>query len=177
MNPRAPVDRPLPATWSVRSGRDAYLAENGFTLAGYDAPTSEAALLGMRFRVPNPPRHRWALMLHDLHHVATGYGTDSAGEGEISAWELRGGMRALGLYTGSIVLSIALLGLLVAPLRTLRAFLAGGRAHSLFKLDDVPYEALLELSIGELRARLALPPDGLNTRPRRLYAFAPTQQR
>jgi hypothetical protein len=133
-------------------------------VASYDAPTSEGALFGLRFRVPNPPRHRWALMLHDLHHVATGYGTDSVGEAEISAWELRGGVRALGLYTGSIVLSAALLGLLLAPLRTLR-------------LDDVPYEALLELSIGELRARLALPPDGLNRRPRRLYTFAPTQQR
>jgi hypothetical protein len=31
----------------VRDARDAYLAENGFTLAGYDAAWTEASLLGV----------------------------------------------------------------------------------------------------------------------------------
>ena len=115
-------------------------------------------------------------MRHDLHHVATGYGTDYAGEGEISAWELRRGIRALGLYTGSIVLSVALLGLLVAPLRTLRAFIAGGRAASLFTHGGLPYDAVLSLSIAELRAHLNLPEQGLCDRPRGLSSLASAPQ-
>jgi hypothetical protein len=177
MDTSAVLDHPLPASWSVAAGRAAYLAENGFSVMAYDAPTTEAArLFGVRFSVPNTPRHRWALLRHDLHHVATGYGTDYTGEAEISAWELRSGIRALGLYTGSIVLSVALLGLLIAPLRTLRAFLAGGRAQSLFRHGGLPYDALLSLSIAELRAYLNLPEQGLCDRPRRLSALASAPQ-
>ena len=74
--------RPLPADWTVRRARDAYLEENGFTVAAYDAPRTPANILGFTFSVPNPPRHRAAIMLHDLHHVATGFGTDLRGEGD-----------------------------------------------------------------------------------------------
>jgi hypothetical protein len=165
--------QPLPAAWSVRAGRDAYLTENGFTLESYDAPSTQGVLLGIAFHVPNTPRHRWAIMRHDLHHVATGYGTDLAGEAEISAWELRGGLRSLGLFTGAIVTGAALLGLLIAPLRTWRAFQAGHAGRSLFVQDGLPYEALLELEVGELRRQLGLPERGLSTRARASHALVP----
>jgi len=83
------------ASTSVRAGRDAYLDENGFTVAAYDEPRTQASFFGLDFSIPNTPAHRRAIVLHDLHHVATGYGTDLAGEGEISAWELRAGLRGL----------------------------------------------------------------------------------
>jgi len=86
-----PRTAPVPASWTVRQARDAYLAENGFTLAAYDAPRTEASFFWFHFSVPNTPVHRWAIQMHDLHHVATGYGTDTVGEGEISAWEARRG--------------------------------------------------------------------------------------
>lgn len=101
----ASCEQPLPSNWSVEQGLNAYLEENGFTVKAYDAPRTPASFLGLRFSVPNTPRHRWAIMLHDLHHVATGYGTDPAGEGQISAWECRRGLRPLGLYVGSIGVS------------------------------------------------------------------------
>jgi hypothetical protein len=164
--------RPLPAELGVEQARDAYLAENGFTLAGYEAPRTEASLLGIAFSVPNTPHHAWAIRLHDLHHVATGFGTDHAGEAEISAWEARRGLRALGLYVGSIVVAGALFGLLVAPRRTLRAWRVSGRARSLFNDDRLSYEALLALSVGELRQQLGLPRDGLATQPRALHGLA-----
>src|SRR5438105_15281405 len=104
-----------PAEWTVRQARDAYLAENGFTVDAYDAKWTDGSFLGIKLVVPNTPRHRWAIMRHDLHHVATGYGTDIVGEAEISAWELRRGLRGLGLYVGTIVTSIALFGLVRAP--------------------------------------------------------------
>ena len=97
---------------------------------------------------------------------------DLAGEAEISAWELRGGLRPLGLYTGAIVTGGALLGLLIAPRRTWRAFQAGRSGRSLFVRDGLPYEALLELEVGELREQLGVPERGLNTLPRASHALA-----
>lgn len=166
-------DLPLPESWSVREGRDAYLAENAFTVESYDAKWTPASLLGVAFSVPNTARHRFGIMMHDLHHVATGYGTDPAGEGEISAWELRRGVRALGLYTGSIVVTGALVGLLVAPRRTLRAWRAsGGPGPSLFHGPHA-YDALLALSVAELRRILELEPGGLAETRRELHSLAP----
>lgn len=163
---------PLPASLSVRDGRAAYLAENGFTVGAYDAKWTEATLLGLPVRVPNTPRHAWAIRLHDLHHVATGFGTDLVGEGEISAWELRGGLGHLDLYVRGIVASLAAVGWLIAPRRTHQACRQPGR--NLFSYDGEP-DALLELSIGELRARLGLPCDGVQQGERRLHARAPVQ--
>jgi hypothetical protein len=173
--PLARLDAPIPASWSVRQGRDAYLAENGFPLADYDAVRTPASLLGVKFSVPNTPAHRRAIMQHDLHHVATGYGTDPTGEGEISAWEARSGMGPLDLYVSGLVLTGVVLGVLIAPLRTLAAWRAARSARGLFALDDADYEALLSLSVAELRARLGVPVEGLVRRPRRLHSTAPSR--
>src|SRR5438552_3722467 len=141
--PSHSMERPLVSTLSVNEGRDAYLRENGFTVAAYQERWTEASYSGFRFSVPNTPRHRWAIRLHDLHHVATGYGTDPVGEGEISAWELRRGIRPLGLYVGAIVLGGALLGLALAPRRTLAAWrAAGSKRDSLFHGGEHDYDRL-----------------------------------
>ena len=166
-------DEPLPSSWTVKRARDAYLEENGFTVESYDAPRTPASFLGIRFSVPNTPRHRWAIMLHDLHHVATGYGTDPRGEGELSAWECRRGLRPLGLYVGLIVISGVLLGLITAPRRTLRAWQASTGGLSLFHETDHSYEELLCLKTGDLRRLLELPVSGLSDRRRGLHSLAP----
>jgi hypothetical protein len=169
----SPALSPLPAALAVEQGRDAYLAENGFTVEAYDAKWTEASFLGVKLRVPNTRHHAWAIQLHDLHHVATGYGTDLVGEGEISAWELRRGLRGLGLYVGTIVLTGAAMGMLFAPRRTLRAWRASrGGGSSLFQ-GKRPYAELLAMSVGELRAELGVPDGGLADQPRRLHAYAP----
>lgn len=167
---------PYPPQWTVREGLAVYLQENGFTQAAYDEPWTAAALFGLRFRVPNPPGHRRAIMLHDLHHVATGFGTDPAGEGEISAWEFRGGLRGLDLYVRTIVTGGLLLGLALAPWRTIRAMRTSSR-RNLFALDAGEYDALLDLTIGELRERLDIAPSGLADRPRGLHWDAPRHWR
>jgi hypothetical protein len=169
----APRTAPIPAHWTVRDGRDAYLAENGFRVEHYDAKRTPASFLGVRFSVPNTPAHRRAIMQHDLHHVATGFGTDPAGEGEISAWEARNGVRYLNAYVATLVLTGIALGAVFSPLRTLDAWRAGGRARPLFDRDDASYAALLELSVAELRDQLGVPRNGLAQRPRRLHSTAP----
>jgi hypothetical protein len=174
--PRVPAmdsGSPLPATMSVRRGRDAYLAENGFTVAAYEDRWTKASFFGIPMWVPNTKAHRRAIMMHDLHHVATGYGTDLTGEAEISAWELRRGLSGLDLYVGSIVTMGAVMGLFKAPRRTLRAFRhSKGKTSSLFRRDR-SYDALLDMTVGELRAELELPQEGLAEEPRRLHDFAP----
>jgi hypothetical protein len=163
------------ASVSAVDGRDAYLSENGFTASAYEAEWVEVSLFGASFRTPSTRRRRWALRLHDLHHVVTGFGTDLVGEAEISAWELRRGLRGLGLYIGVIIVGVAALGLFVAPRRTLRAWRASRATGSLFQTQR-DYEVLLGMSVGELRRELGVPEGGLAVEPRRLHARAPKRE-
>jgi hypothetical protein len=166
------LEHPYSDEMSVRVALHAYLDENGFTVEAYDDKWTEATIVGIPVKVPNNARHRWAIMLHDLHHVATGYGTDHVGEGEVSAWEMRGGLRALGLYVGSIVTAGTMFGLLLAPRRTRSAWKAASGHPSLFGRND-DYEGLLAMNVGELRAALGVPLGGISTAPRKLHSRAP----
>ena len=163
---------PLPATLTVREARDAYLQENGFTVEAYEASWTPASLFGIPFSVPNTAKHRVAIMWHDLHHVATGFGTDLAGEAEISAWEARNGLRGVGLYVTFLVVGLAKLGLLVAPRRTVRAWGEARGGRNLFR-SKLTYEEVLALTVGELRALLGVPERGLATGIRELHSRAP----
>jgi len=154
----------------VLEGRDRYLAANGFTVDGYTAPTFELNFLGRKVAFKNPPARQRAVPLHDLHHVVTGYGTDFTGEAEIGAWELRAGCNTLFLYY--INGMAALVGLLIAPLRTLRAFRRARSQRSLY-VDDLTYERALAMSVGELRARLGIPEGGQADRPAGIHRDAP----
>lgn len=176
--PGASRNKPLPFDWTVESGLEAYLEENGFKKESYDAARTPVTFWRINFSVPNPPKHRWAIMLHDLHHVATGFGTDSAGEGQLSAWECRKGLRPLGFYVGSIVFSGFLLGLLVAPVKTTKAWRSSKSGKSLFVLTDYSYEDLLAMKIQELRGLLEIEKDGLFQEGRRgLHSGAPEKRR
>lgn len=168
-----PVFARISAASTVRAGRDAYLAENGFTLASYDEAWVKVAFPGITITIPNTRKRQRAVRWHDLHHVLTRYGTDNAGEGEISAWELRRGLRGLGIYVSAIVLGGTALGLLIAPRRTLQAWRDSGRGQAnLFNRDLAEYERVLDLTIGELREQLGIPTQGLAT-ARALHVAAP----
>ncbi len=163
---------PLSPTLNARDARDLYLAENGFTVEAYDAKWTDASFFGIAFRIPNTKRHADAIKLHDLHHVATGYGTDLVGEGEISAWEFQRGVAALGPYVGTIVTMGFAAGLILAPRRTVAAFRAAHAEASLFHSTKT-YDALLAMTVGELRDELGVPRHGIATAPRKLHSFAP----
>jgi hypothetical protein len=158
---RFPLHEPLPPELSVAAGLEAYLAENGFDRALYDAAWTPASLFGIPVPVPNTPKHRFAIMRHDLHHVATGFGTDPVGEAEISAWEARRGFGRIGLYTTGIVSGLVLLGLVLSPKRTIVALRGGRSSKGNLFASDVPYETLLSWTVGELRSHLGLPDRGL----------------
>jgi hypothetical protein len=162
---------PLPASLSVQAARDLYLAENGFTVAEYSARWTSATFLGIPLLVLNTKTHAWGIMLHDLHHLATGYGTDLRGEGEISVWEARGKLASLGLYTGSIVLTGVTFGWLLSPSR-MKAASRAPQKRNLFD-RSLHYDSLLAMTVGELRGLLGIPEAGVFRGTRELHARAP----
>src|SRR3954464_4697912 len=97
------LERPLPGNLTVLEARDQYLRENGFSAELYDAKGSKVNVLGFEVYRPLTADASRGIRRHDLHHVATGYGTDFVGEAEVSAWELGRGLTGLGLYVRLIV--------------------------------------------------------------------------
>lgn len=148
---------PPAAETRVRAARDAYLAASGLSASQYDAPRFELRLMGLRCFFPNPPARRRALPLHDLHHVATGYGGGLGGEAQIGAWELRCGCPNAAAFVLDAL--AVMLGCWVAPARTWRAWRRARGQRTLYRHGRA-VEELLDLSVGELRLLLGLPLGG-----------------
>ena len=143
-----------PASPTVREARDRFLTAYGLGASTYTDPRFVLHLGPWKIRTPNPG----LLPLHDLHHVATGFGSGLAGEAEISAFELRtgwGNLMILGLCLGAVSI-----GLLIWPRRIWRAWIRSRGAHGLYKYGgDV--EKLLDMTVTELRSSLDIPLDGI----------------
>jgi len=150
-----------PPEITMREGRDRYLAENGFTMGTYTEDwTRIPVMFGIHATLPSPLQRRQALPMHDFHHVVTGYGTDLAGEAEISAWETSRGLGGLGLYVRALITLGDVQGLTLRPRRTVRAFRAAPGKGSLFGRHG-EYDVLLGRTVGDVRSELGLPETGL----------------
>jgi hypothetical protein len=138
---------------TVREARALYFAQNGLSEAGYSDRWVKLRAGPLPLAFPNTRARVRAVKLHDLHHVATGYDTTWRGEAEIGAWELAAGcghhLPAWVLNLGAVVV-----GLLIAPGRTLRAWRRGRRSRTLYAGEFDP--SLLDMTVPELRARLGL---------------------
>jgi len=119
--------------------------------------TEEGFLLHFgRFKV-----HVWnpgLLPVHDLHHVATGFGSGLIGEAEISAFELRAGWGTPFILV--LCLGAMGIGLALSPRRVIRAWKLSRGTRSVYHCG-IPYDDLLNMSVRELRALMRVPPDGL----------------
>jgi ubiquinone biosynthesis protein Coq4 len=102
----------------------------------------------------NPKQRRWAIARHDLHHVATGFGTDPVGEMEIGGWEVGAGLGRLWV-AWAICWPVFLVGLVRSRTRTLAAYRLGRRCRSLFARPDA-YDEWLQWSVGDLRRELGI---------------------
>jgi len=144
---------------TLREARDHFLSSNGFRLEDYSASNYALRIWCLSLRLPNTKAHRWATPLHDLHHILTGYGTDWKGEAEVATWELRAGCRTFDVYC----LDIAgmMIGLFMSPARLWHAFVAAKGQSTLYR-DPVLCESAMQMTVGEVRARLGIPPGGLN---------------
>lgn len=157
---------------TVREALQRYLDVNGFTTASYTAPTVDIPMGPIVIPLPNSPGRKKVVRWHDLHHVATGYGTDFTGEAEIGAWELRAGCTNLAawVYNGMAVA----MGLLISPLRTVRAFLDARGATTLYRLE-LDYDETLALDVAELRRLVRVPADGVARVAAKLHTAAPVR--
>jgi hypothetical protein len=143
-------------TMNEKNGRarDQYLRENGIDEdGGYARKWVRIKLGPVPVLFPNTTGRRAALLPHDLHHVATGYGTTLVGEAEIGAWELASGCRHF--YAAWILnLGAVVIGLFLAPRRVVRAFRRGWRCTNLYHLGvDADWS---EETVSRLRQRLGL---------------------
>lgn len=140
---------------TLREARGIYFEVNGFGPdGGYGDAWVDFKLGPVPFPFPNTPGRVAAVKFHDLHHVLTRFPTSTVGEFQISAWELGAGCAAFPtawvINAGGLVA-----GMLVAPVRTARAFLRGRRDRSLYR---EAYDALLDLTVGEARRRFLASP-------------------
>lgn len=140
---------------TLRAGRQLYFERSGIG-PGYDARWVTLRAGGIPVLVfPNTAGRMRAVRLHDLHHVLTGYETSWTGEAEIGAWEIATGC---GRFFAAWVLNVGafLVGLCIAPRSVFRAFVRGRHSENLYHTVREYSDALLEGTVGELRARLGL---------------------
>jgi hypothetical protein len=136
---------------SMRDALRRYFEDNDFGPdGGYPDAWVDLKLGPIPIPFPNTDARRRAVRFHDLHHIATEYQTDYAGEFEISAWEIATGCRD---FVAAWQLNLAGLfaGLCSYPIRTFRAFIRGRNTKNFY---GRPYEPLLELSVGDARRML-----------------------
>jgi hypothetical protein len=145
-------------SWVVRDARTEFFRLAGLPPdGGYSARFIHFRIGRISFALPNFTARRRAVPLHDLHHLVTGYDTSWTGEAEIAAWELAGGCSS---YRAAWLLNLLAfpLGLMIAPVRTWRAFRRGRSSANLY--DSQWDERWLDASLGSLRARVIPGDDG-----------------
>jgi hypothetical protein len=154
---RRKPNTPYPDALNLKEARDLFLAANGLRIADYAAPTFTIGFWGLQLKFPNTKARKRIVPLHDLHHVLTGYGTDWLGEAEIGAWELRAGCDSFVAYflNGGGVL----IGLVLSPRSVWRAFRAAKGQRTLYS-ESANYDSILQMSVGEARKRIGIPPRG-----------------
>lgn len=99
------------------------------------------------FKYPNLDGN--ALLLHDLNHLITGYKTNWQGECEVSAWELASGGRKGYSRTWIYPISLVLLGMIICPIKTIKAYREGKVRTNSFILS-LQNRNLLELTKSEV---------------------------
>jgi hypothetical protein len=138
---------------------------------GYSSRWVRVESKPMAFYFPNCRSRVAAARLHDLHHIAAEYDTDWAGEAEIAGWEIASGCTH---YYAAWILNLGAfaVGLIVAPKSLFRAFVRGRRARTNLYHTGLSELQLDEVTVGMLRARLAVGAPSVNVRAGDVAVFA-----
>jgi hypothetical protein len=101
-------------------------------------------------QVPFFPRagFRQGLPAHDTHHMLNGYAANWVGECETAAWELASGGCGPYLMYWIDRLFFLLIALVIAPLRSGRAWRRGWSQQNLYRFDP---DQLLAMDLDEVR--------------------------
>jgi len=138
---------------TLREARERFFARNGFKESQYDEPIVMVMAGPVPVPLPNTKGRKRAVRVHDLHHILTEYETSMTGEAEIGTWELATGCKDY--YAAWVLNGLAMLmGFVIAPRRTLRAFARGRRSRNLYGREVT--EPLLAERIEDLRRSLGL---------------------
>ncbi len=93
-----------------------------------------------------------SLILHDVHHLVTGYDTSWTGELELAAWELASGGCHSHFFFWFDRLGAFAIGLFMHPRRLWRALRRGWRVRNLYPLDAY---RVLKMDVEQIRAYVA----------------------
>ena len=144
---------------TVREARHRYFAENGFAPdGGYNDPWVFLTFGGLKLPLYNSRARRRAVALHDLHHIATGFGTHPQGEAQIGIWELAAGTHDK-WFAFFINIPALIYGYLLWPKVSQAAWRLGRTSRTLYQQEFD--ETLLDLTVEELRER-TLGENGVN---------------
>jgi hypothetical protein len=145
-----------PDAMSLRDARTLFFEHGNLGAdGGYSRRWVRVESKPIAFYFPNSRSRVAAARLHDLHHIVAEYDTDWPGEAEIAAWEIASGCTH---YYAAWILNLGAfaVGLIVAPKSLFRAFVRGRRART--NLYHIGFSELQldEVTVGMLRARLAV---------------------
>jgi hypothetical protein len=161
---------PEAAPASVGDGLARFFEAHGFDDRSYTESWARIPLGPVLVRFPNSPSRQRALPLHDLHHVAAGYGADLEGESEVAAWEIGSGVGPEAVAWALDLVAMTP-GLLAAPQRVFAAFKRGRRSRNLYR-SEADHRELLGRDLAALRRDLGIPAAAPPTRPADAATFA-----
>ena len=106
------------------------------------------------FYFPNFDARRKAVILHDIHHLVTGYKTTLAGESEISAWEIGSGCKS---YWAAFFINTSglMIGIPFNFFGVLKAFARGRKTKNLYH-NTIPVEQAMDMQVSELKKHFDL---------------------
>jgi hypothetical protein len=151
INPTTPTTTTMP---TIDEALGEYLvaqkvATEGESREDFYADTWFYATIG-GMKVPVFPRagFRRGLPAHDAHHMLTGYATNWLGECETAAWELASGGCGRQIAFWIDRLFFVLIALMIAPVRTVRAWRRGWGQSNLFRFEP---DKVLAMDLAEAR--------------------------
>ena len=131
-----------------------FLKENLGKDGGLNEPWGRIKIWKFYIPIPNTEARKKALVLHDIHHIVTGYDGDWRGEVSTGAWEIASGCRQY-LVAWYLNLGAMGVGLFIYPKSMFNAFIRGLRTGNLYH-GAIPREQAVQMQVGELQKRLKL---------------------
>jgi hypothetical protein len=161
-----------PDAMSLRDARNLFFKRGNLGAdGGYSSRWVRVESKPIAFYFPNCRSRVAAARLHDLHHIVAEYDTDWAGEAEIAGWEIASGCTH---YYAAWILNLGAFaaGLIIAPGSLFRAFVRGRHARTNLYHRGFSELQLRDMTVGMLRARLAVGASSVKVRASDAVMFA-----
>lgn len=137
----------------VKDALQHYFSKYHFKNGGYDLKWFKIKLGFIYIPLPNIKDRVDAVKIHDIHHLITEYEANLRGEAQIAGWELASGC---GRYYMAWILNMGsfFYGMFFFPVSLFKAFMLGKKVKTNFYYNTIYNDALLNHTVGNLRARI-----------------------